>query len=754
MAKHPGFWDNVGKGNLIAPRIGRGANPANETTAVKKSILFVLALVATCALAPARAETLDASAFSQKLSITFPKYAGSGTLADFPVLVKLSEANGFHYAKCAADGSDLRFALGDGTLLAHEIDTWDANGTSLVWVKVPSFNASTEIFAYSGGSGTLPAVTASDVWSNGFVGVWHMKEGGVPLAESSGVSGPISTDSTGGKAAYGYAGAIGNAVDLSATSWAHYLSADDNDAFDGFTSFTLEMWTKQNSWRTGQNNNSVLMAKRASGALSYFWYLNRANELDGPDAVLLSTNGTGTIYLTGNRKKPEADVWTHQAFVRNTAANQCLMYIGTETYSAGSQGTNAIFAGSGPLYIGGWTGAYAFPGQIDEVRISRVARSADWIKATRDCVTVDGFAEYEPINVNINASWDDYAMKFAVTFPGATNGVVENFPVLVKVSESGIDGFRYSDCRLEDGRDLRFADENGNLLASEVDTWNSNGVSYVWVSVPSLTTATKITGYYGNAAPHPVTASDVWTNGFNAVWHLGENAAPLAESTGNATPFMEAKVAPAYAATGAIGKAVDFTNNNSTSSRLSAADDDDLDGFEDFTVEFWSYQESFLSGQFAGILAKRNYAGNQEAWFFYQNNTTTQNPKFVITKDSSSRLTATTPLPPTSQWVHQAYSRKMSSGHVSVYYDGTSVYGKDESGASATVPVLAGTAPLYLGGGTSQNSFPGSIDEVRISNVVRSKEWLKTTYACVADPSFATYRRARSNKKGLVVFIR
>jgi hypothetical protein len=73
---------------------------------------------------------------------------------------------------------------------------------------------------------------------------------------------------------------------------------------------------------------------------------------------------------------------------------------------------------------------------------------------------------------------------------------------------------------------------------------------------------------------------------------------------------------------------------------------------------------------------------------------------------------------------------------------------------SATNRVFAGTAPLYLGGGTGQNSFPGSIDEVRISSVVRSAAWLKTTHDCVADPSFATYRKARNNTKGLIVFIR
>ena len=724
---------------------------------MKKSIILALALVAPFALL---ANSPDWTAYAKSIDITFPGYTGSTTLTDFPVLVRLSSArNKFDYSKCQANGADLRFSDAEGNLLSHEIDTWNTTGESLVWVKVPSFNTDTVITAHYG-CANPPANYPTNVWSAAYVGVWHMKESGVPLAESSGISGSITTDSTGGKATYGYTGAIGNAVDLSATSWGHYLSAADNDAFDGFADFTLEMWTKQNSWRSGQNNNSVLMAKRENGALSYYWYLNRANELDGPGAVLISTNGTGTIYLNANRKKPEADVWTHQAFVRNTAANQSLMYIGTNTYSAASQGTERIFAGSGPLYIGGWknssgSGAYSFPGQIDEVRLSRVARSADWIKATRNCVTDDGFAEYSPIS--LNASWDDYAKKFTVTFPGATNGVVKNFPVLVKVSESGISGFRYSDCRLEDGQDLRFAGRDGNLLASEIDTWNTNGVSYVWVNVPSLTSTTRITGYYGNSAPHRVTASDVWTNGFNAVWHLGESAAPLAESTGNATPFTEGTVAPVYAATGAIGKSVDFTNNNSTSSRLSAADDDDLDGFEDFTIEFWSYQESFLSGKFAGILAKRSGAYNQEAWFFYQNNSATAWPFFAISKDStsSSRFAVnSTTMPPTGQWVHQAFSRTMSSGHVEIYFDGISDRSLDSSNVSAKAPVFAGTTPLYLGGGTSQNSFPGSIDEVRISSVVRDAAWLKTTHDCVVKSDFATYSAAKAITRHTVLIFR
>ena len=59
------------------------------------------------------------------------------------------------------------------------------------------------------------------------------------------------------------------------------------------------------------------------------------------------------------------------------------------------------------------------------------------------------------------------------------------------------------------GGDLRFTDSNGNLLSSEVDTWNEGSESLVWVKVPSLSKDTVIKAYYGNATPPAVTSSDV-----------------------------------------------------------------------------------------------------------------------------------------------------------------------------------------------------------------------------------------------------
>lgn len=152
----------------------------HSPTRIARAAAPALLLALTALLAPA--DTIDASAFSQSFGIRFQGYSGSTALTDFPVLVKLSEATGFQYAKAAAGGADLRFALADGTLLSHEIDTWDPSGVSTVWVKVPTLDATTEIKAHYGCSGTPPAVATGDVpvptrFAKTFLG-WYTEENG------------------------------------------------------------------------------------------------------------------------------------------------------------------------------------------------------------------------------------------------------------------------------------------------------------------------------------------------------------------------------------------------------------------------------------------------------------------------------------------------------------------------------------------------------------------------------------------------
>ena len=332
-----------------------------------------------------------------------------------------------------------------------------------------------------------------------------------------------------------------------------------------------------------------------------------------------------------------------------------------------------------------------------------------------------------------------FSKKMTVTFAGAQSGTtLTDFPVLVKLS-TAINGFSYSDFQLSNGADLRFADATGKLLPHEIDTWNPSGVSTVWVKVPSLTKDTAITACWGCAEPPEVAAKDVWDAGYVGVWHLGESALPMKESSGTSSDFATKSGTVGYGAEGAVGGAVDFSQAT-TKNYLMAADDDDLDGFADFTVEVWTRQDAFRTdGNYAGMLSKRNSFYNQESYFFYQNNTSgNTKPVFAFNTNSTSSARASVwagVLPETGRWTHNAFTRNSGTGGVALYLNGTS----RGTGTSGKDNVFAGTAPLYIGCDPAQQSFPGRIDEVRISKVARSAAWVKATHDTIADDAFATY---------------
>ena len=149
---------------------------------MKKLACLCAALVAA---ACANGAALDITPFARTCAFTLSGYTGASTLEGFPVLVRISESiSGFSYAHCAAGGADLRFTDADGNLIPHEIETWNTSGESAVWVKVPVLSGSaTTVRMYYGveDATTLPAVTASDVWTK-YVTVIH---GGSGIADSS-----------------------------------------------------------------------------------------------------------------------------------------------------------------------------------------------------------------------------------------------------------------------------------------------------------------------------------------------------------------------------------------------------------------------------------------------------------------------------------------------------------------------------------------------------------------------------------------
>ena len=362
---------------------------------------------------------------------------------------------------------------------------------------------------------------------------------------------------------------------------------------------------------------------------------------------------------------------------------------------------------------------------------------------SKDAITEDPApsGEYGPLATNL------YAKSMNVAFLGVDDGVaLADFPALVRLSTE-IDGFSYADFALLNGGDLRFADANGNLIPHEIDTWNSNGVSTVWVKVPQLVKGAVITAHYGftgSGDPAAVDAKDVWDEGYVGVWHLGESSLPLMESSGVSTDFTKASYTSAgdigFAAQGVVGGSVDFKDGARNS--ISAPDHDALDGFSKFTIEVWTFQgdrAQFKPG--AGILGKRAQSSGAEASYFIYNYEGSQgDPRCALYTGTSAANVPSCDLTPTfGEWNHLAYSVDMTSAT-------SNVRGYSDGECAVTNSIAYGSYmpnsmhDLVIGNSIAwspQGSFNGAVDEVRISKVVRSAEWIKATHDTIANPGFA-----------------
>ena len=759
----------------------------DNPTASKVMHKFCMTITALfTALATAHAD-VDWTQFECSFNIKFPGYRGSSPLTDFPVLVRLSvELNDFKYSKCRiVKGGDLRFADADGNLLASEIDTWNENGTSLVWVKVPTLNKDTTIKAYYG-CATPPTVVASDVWANGYVGVWHLGAANDTTQKDSTTNGLdfVCADGDVGKVDLAVSsGAVGGAVGFNRDEdkKGGLSVSDSRDVLAGSDDLTLEAWIYPMQIDTAANR--AILSKRASGTkTTYYVYANKDKEGAPTIAISKGPDDYSADYVGQKADVSLLNSWTHMAFTRVGSSQAVKEYLdGTNIFSMTQSGTaGSLYHGEFSVVLGNdkTTSAVSFPGNIDEVRISGVARSAEWVRATRDSIADEGFAAYDDDN-----DWEKYSHKFTVTFRGGpANTALVNFPVLVKIAEydenvgTGIQGFSYEDCLRPKGGDLRFADENGTLLDSEVEAWDPQGESLVWVKVPTLTKGTKIIGYYGWLLAPLLDPTNVWDENYVGVWHMDENneATLLADSTANARSFVRSKNYPngmTNGVSGVVGSSIKFNGGDSKGQYAIPDSAGNLDGFDAITVEAWTWQDDHnATANSKTRYVLRKYDGASAAsWFLVEiggKTTPSDNGKYSFQfYDSNSTwkeisIDGDWTKPSRADWNHSVSVWDGGAGVRNSYLNGSqlSSYSASDAYKGQLLRITTSNAMLNLGnewdGGTKQ--FPGRLDEVRISKVARSAEWIKATYDTIKDnATFTAYSNARENKKlGLHIIVR
>ena len=192
--------------------------------------------------------------------------------------------------------------------------------------------------------------------------------------------------------------------------------------------------------------------------------------------------------------------------------------------------------------------------------IQSVTRSARVWLALAACLFAVGAAH--------GRDWVDFTVAGCKVL--AADAPLTNFPVAVRISAARIKGFRYSDIASPD--DLLFSStESKAPYPFEVETWNPDGESVVWVRLPLVCTNTQFRMSFNLPPNRPANpeSTNVWSAAnYRGVWHMNEYDAEVlkqSDSSGNgfaATYTVSSKCG--LTTSSAIGKAFYRTLDKNT----------------------------------------------------------------------------------------------------------------------------------------------------------------------------------------------
>ncbi len=287
-------------------------------------------------------------------------------LTGFPVLVKLTPAT-IDYSAVKSDGSDLRFLIpGQTTPLPYDLDTFASGGTSLVWVRIPMLmtTETQQIFVYHGNPAATATMSGVGVFGDSHISVHHLG------ADYSDVTGNGHTGTATGNPTVISDSPLGGARRFNGTS--DYVSLAGENAYDFTTTLAVSAWIRVTAF--DQRFQAIVTKGDTS------WRLQRDDMTDhlefGTTNATNSDNVAGNVNVNNNQ-------WHHAAIVYDGAKR--LLYVDGAQDATGNYAlqldSNSELVAIGRNSTSTTGGQRFWHGDIDEVRISSIARTPAWIAA-------------------------------------------------------------------------------------------------------------------------------------------------------------------------------------------------------------------------------------------------------------------------------------------------------------------------------------------------------------------------------------
>ncbi|UCH88964.1 MAG: DUF2341 domain-containing protein [Thermoplasmata archaeon] len=656
-------------------------------------------------------DTLDLD-WKYRKRITIKSSQVAGDLTNFPVLISFADPD--LASKARTDGHDIYFTSSDKkTRLAHEVESYNsATGNLIAWVKVPSLSSTqdTVLYMYYGNADASDQSNPSGVWDSDYVGIWHLEELGSGSADEFKDSSLSGNHGQGGGGTSNYVpgqviGKIGYSQVFDGTN--DYIDCGYDTSLDiSGNQITLESWI----FFPGYNPSH------------YIGIMSHSGWSEGYRLIFRDTGNALYLHLPedeswlGSAQDVSTNTWAHVVGVYD-GSNMKLYIDGAEDVNTQAKSnnvetsTNEFWIGHGDNVVGQpWS--FPFIGIIDELRVSNVARSADWIATEYNNQNSPGTfftkSPEEDLSLSISSFDESWKYRKPITIDASKVAAdLTNFPLLINIQDPDL-----KDNARSDGYDILFTSSNGIVkLDHEIESYDyTTGALIAWVKIPllSATEDTEIYMYYGNPdASDQSNPSGVWDSNYKGVWHLKE--------TGTGTRYDSTS-------NNNDGTPLGYDGDEAITGKINGADD--LDGVDDYikidsvtigidsviTVQFWMKTVSTADEALVGF----HDSGGSNKWRIE-----TISDKIAV-EDSKGYVNVNDGI-----W---HYVVAVTDGTKSILYiDGA--LDRDNIGKTVTLVDTdqASIGQEYDGGSTDQH-FDGIIDEVRISKSVHSASWIATEY--------------------------
>jgi hypothetical protein len=280
-----------------------------------------------------------------------------------------TEANEGHVR--SDDGYDIVFATADEQeILKHEIEKYvPSSGEYIAWVKADLNGdpTNTTIFIYYGIS-VAPFDTqhVADVWATNYVGVWHLKEttGGSGAIKDSTSWGNHGTDTN--SPTLGVTGQIGNAINFNGSN--ERITIPHHSSLNLTTGITMQAWVNI-------DNPSYWDGIMSKGDWDEAYSLYTYEDFSGAEVWHYLVG----VYWETDTNSNISEDWQFLAVSWN-ANNPINTIIQNQVVHSTSNRTGPMATVLTDFTIASCRFIYHFPGTIDEVRLSDIGRTQEWLE--------------------------------------------------------------------------------------------------------------------------------------------------------------------------------------------------------------------------------------------------------------------------------------------------------------------------------------------------------------------------------------